>query len=97
VFGGDPRIVEAEGARVDFAPRGHLVVTRHRDQPGVIGLIGSLLGKAEANIRRVELAPPHGKEELAAAFLALYEEPAPELVAVIRELEMVESVHHLSL
>lgn len=97
VFGGDPRIVEAEGARVDFAPRGHLVITRHRDQPGVIGLIGSLLGKAEANIRRVELAPPHGKEELAAAFLALYEEPAPELVAAIRELGMVESVHHLSL
>ena len=97
VFGGEPRIVEAEGARVDFAPRGHLLVTRHRDRPGVIGLIGSLLGTAGVNIRRVELAPPHGQDELAAAFMALYDAPDPKTVAAIGELEMVVQVHQLSL
>ena len=97
VFGGEPRVVAVNGARVDFSPRGHLLLTRHHDRPGVLGSIGSLLGDHGVNIRRVELAPPHGEDNLAAAFLSLYDAPSGEAVRAIAGLPVVEQVQHLQL
>ncbi len=97
VFGGEPRVVAVNGARVDFSPRGHLLLTRHHDRPGVLGSIGSLLGDHGVNIRRVELAPPHGEDNLAAAFLSLYDAPSGEAIRAIAGLPVVEQVQHLQL
>ncbi|MFB6173327.1 MAG: phosphoglycerate dehydrogenase, partial [Halobacteriales archaeon] len=40
----DPRIVRINGFRIDAVPHGHMMVTRNRDEPGVIGFIGTTLG-----------------------------------------------------
>jgi D-3-phosphoglycerate dehydrogenase len=48
--GDDPRIVRIDGYRVDARPFGHMLVARNRDEPGVIGLIGTVLGEAGVNI-----------------------------------------------
>ncbi|AGB39636.1 phosphoglycerate dehydrogenase [Natronococcus occultus] len=48
--GEDPRIVRVDGYRVDAIPHGKMVVTRNTDEPGVIGLIGSVMGKHGVNI-----------------------------------------------
>ncbi len=48
--GDDPRIVRVDGYRVDAIPHGKMVVTRNTDEPGVIGLIGSVMGKHDVNI-----------------------------------------------
>ncbi len=48
--GEDPRIVRIDGYRVDAIPHGKMVVTRNTDEPGVIGLIGSVMGKYDVNI-----------------------------------------------
>ncbi|WP_440772298.1 phosphoglycerate dehydrogenase [Natronorubrum sp. DTA28] len=48
--GDDPRIVRVDGYRVDAIPHGKMVVTRNTDEPGVIGLIGSVMGKHGVNI-----------------------------------------------
>ncbi|MFC4439794.1 MULTISPECIES: phosphoglycerate dehydrogenase [Natrialbaceae] len=48
--GDDPRIVRVDGYRVDAIPHGKMVVTRNTDEPGVIGLIGSVMGKYGVNI-----------------------------------------------
>jgi len=48
--GEDPRIVRIDGYRVDARPYGHMLVARNRDEPGVIGLIGTVLGEAGVNI-----------------------------------------------
>ncbi|WP_394740920.1 phosphoglycerate dehydrogenase [Natronococcus roseus] len=48
--GEDPRIVRIDGYRVDAIPHGKMVVTRNTDEPGVIGLIGSVMGKYGVNI-----------------------------------------------
>jgi D-3-phosphoglycerate dehydrogenase len=45
-----PRIVRIGQFRVDVRPRGALVVLRNRDVPGVIGTVGTVLGRAGANI-----------------------------------------------
>ena len=48
--GDDPRIVRIDGYRVDAVPYGHMLVARNYDEPGVIGLIGTVLGDHDVNI-----------------------------------------------
>ncbi|QSG13333.1 Phosphoglycerate dehydrogenase or related dehydrogenase [Halapricum desulfuricans] len=46
----DPRIVRIQGYRVEAIPHGHMLVVRNRDEPGVIGYIGSVMGEYDINI-----------------------------------------------
>jgi len=48
--GEDPRIVRIDGFRVDAVPYGHMLVARNTDEPGVIGLVGTVLGDHGVNI-----------------------------------------------
>jgi D-3-phosphoglycerate dehydrogenase len=48
--GEDPRIVRIDGYRVDAIPHGHMLVARNRDEPGVIGFVGTVLGEHGVNI-----------------------------------------------
>ena len=98
VFGDRPRFVRVDGVHVDLAPSGPMLVTRHHDQPGVLGAIGTVLGSAGANIRRVELGPPRDSSAgLASAFLSLYEQPTQEVLAQVFDLDPVVSVHLVNL
>ena len=46
----DARIVRIDGYRVDAIPGGRMMLTRNTDEPGVIGLIGSVMGNHDVNI-----------------------------------------------
>jgi D-3-phosphoglycerate dehydrogenase len=48
--GDDPRIVRVDGYRVDAIPGGRMMVARNTDEPGVIGLIGTVMGEYGINI-----------------------------------------------
>ncbi|MDI3256196.1 MAG: phosphoglycerate dehydrogenase [Kyrpidia sp.] len=50
-----PRIVQIDGYSVDIPPQGTLLITRHIDQPGIIGQVGSLLGAAGVNIAAMQV------------------------------------------
>jgi D-3-phosphoglycerate dehydrogenase len=92
VFGVEPRLVRVDDMHVDLDPSGYLLITRHHDRPGVLGQIGTLLGAAGVNIRRVELGPPtEGSGGLAMAFLTLYDVPPASAVEKIRALEPIRS------
>lgn len=61
----DVRIVEIEGFRVDLAPTGIALMTRHTDQPGMIGRVGTLLGEAGINIAGMQVGRQNkGREAL---------------------------------
>jgi len=63
--GEDPRIVRVDGYRVDAIPGGRMMVTRNADAPGVIGLIGTVMGEYEINIAGMYNArEAHGGEAL---------------------------------
>jgi D-3-phosphoglycerate dehydrogenase len=53
--GGPPRLRAVLGARFDLPLGPALVITRHRDRPGVVGHVGTLLGDAGVNIAALEL------------------------------------------
>lgn len=97
VFGREPRIVSVDDLRLDLPPRGFLLVTRHKDQPGVLGQIGSILGRYQINIQRLELAP--GREEGASAhgYLTLAPEPAAVVLEALRSIPAIEELQLLHL
>ncbi|HTU83427.1 MAG TPA: ACT domain-containing protein, partial [Candidatus Acidoferrales bacterium] len=50
------RIVEIDGFEVDAVAEGSMLVTRHRDVPGMVGRIGTILGDARVNISTMQVA-----------------------------------------
>jgi D-3-phosphoglycerate dehydrogenase len=72
----DPRIVRVDGFRVDAIPHGRMVVTRNADEPGVIGLIGSVMGDHDVNIAGMFNA----RQTIGGEALTLYnvDDPIPE-------------------
>lgn len=50
------RIVSIDGFEVDAVADGTLLITRHRDVPGMVGRIGTLLGDAHVNISTMQVA-----------------------------------------
>lgn len=56
VFGdGDLGITSIDEYPINFVPSRHMLFTRHRDMPGIIGQIGSLLGKYNVNIASMQV------------------------------------------
>ena len=50
VFDGRPRIVRLRDFQVDFTPEGYILVLSYEDRPGMVGKIGSILGRLNVNI-----------------------------------------------
>jgi D-3-phosphoglycerate dehydrogenase len=46
----EPRIVKIDRYFVEAAPTGFMLIIRNQDQPGLIGHLGTLLGRARINI-----------------------------------------------
>jgi D-3-phosphoglycerate dehydrogenase len=59
------RMVELDDFLLDAIPEGPLLVTFHRDQPGVLGKIGTILGQENVNISRLQLGVPDRGKRLA--------------------------------
>ncbi len=60
---GEPRLLRFSGLRIDVRPVGKMIVLTNTDAPGVIGRVGTLLGKAGVNISdmRVGRRSAHGE------------------------------------
>ncbi len=98
VFGRELRFVRIDGVHLDLPPSGSILLTRHRDEPGVVGTLGTLLGMAGINIQRIELDPPGGEAgDLSSGFLSLDDEPNAEVLAKIAALDMIEEVQVIRL
>jgi D-3-phosphoglycerate dehydrogenase / 2-oxoglutarate reductase len=86
--GGDGRITEINGFRIEAIPHGHMLVTRNHDVPGVIGRIGSILGEHNVNISRFHL----GRRERGGEAMAVIETDAPLRNETLEELRSFEPV-----
>jgi D-3-phosphoglycerate dehydrogenase len=92
VFGRTPKLVRIDDLHLDLEPAGRILITRHQDRPGVVGLLGTTLGRHGINIQRIELGPPEKRgaspaAELATGFLTLDDDPPPAVMDEIRALE----------
>jgi len=55
VLRSEPHIVQIDGFWLDFPARGLLLVSEHIEQPGILGRMGTFLGKAGINIHFVQV------------------------------------------
>lgn len=57
VMRGEARIVRVGRYWTEFVPEGYILFCRNPDQPGMIGRVGMVLGKAHVNIRHMDVGP----------------------------------------
>jgi len=83
VFGaGTIRLTKVNDFRMEAVPEGHILMLHNHDVPGVVGLVGTLLGENRINIAGLEL----GRERVGGMALSLFHVddpvPAPVLARV---------------
>ena len=92
----EPHIVEADGYWVDFVPSGPLLFTYHRDRPGMIGRVGTLLGAADVNISGMYVGRQAPREQ-AMMVLTLDDPVPPAVLAQINSEEDIEGAYGVML
>jgi D-3-phosphoglycerate dehydrogenase len=75
---------------------GYLLVTQHFDRPGIIGLVGTLLGEADINISSMQVGrrAPRGR---ALMLLSVDEPVPPSVVERIRQAANIETIKVIKL
>lgn len=97
VFGRrEPRLVRLNGFRLEALPTGPMLLVFNKDVPGVIGALGTALGKAGVNISRMTV----GREEESNQNIILLSTDqliSKELLTEVRELANIEAAQGLDL
>ncbi|MBI2705065.1 MAG: phosphoglycerate dehydrogenase [Actinobacteria bacterium] len=89
---GDPRIVLVDDHTVDAPPAKHMLIVRNADTPGMIGVVGSILGAAGVNIADMHVGQsPAGESAL---MVLATSQPVP--VGVQDELRAADGVRSVA-
>lgn len=83
-----PRLVLLDGIGIEAPLEGTMIVIRNNDQPGVIGEIGTILGRHGVNIANFAL----GREGKNAIGVVIVDETAPIPDAVLEDLRKVNAI-----
>ncbi len=95
-LGGSPRIVELDGYEIDATPLGAMLMTQHRDVPGMIGRVGTVLGDAGVNISTMQVSRNTVGGD--AIMVLSVDRPADEqTLAALRAIPSIGSVRSLAL
>lgn len=91
---GSPRLTQIDGVDIEAPLEGTLLVIHNDDQPGVIGEVGTILGRHGLNIASFSLGRGEGG---AFGFVSLDVSPEQDLTAAIEELRKVSAIRKVSL
>ena len=92
---GEPRLVMIDDHATDVPPAENMLVVRNDDRPGVIGVVGTVLGNAGVNINDMGV----GRSSVVGSALMVIASsgPAPaEVLAALRAAPGITSVHVLT-
>jgi D-3-phosphoglycerate dehydrogenase len=79
------KLVEVDGFDVDVPVRDHMAFLRYHDRPGIVGVVGRVLGEAGVNIGGMQVS----RDDTGHALIVLTvdsEIPADRLAAIVREI-----------
>jgi len=96
IIGRSPRIVEIDRLFVDSPIKGHLLIVRNDDRPGIVGAVGTVLGNAGQNIANFSLARNKSKSN-ALSLIELDAALPADVMAAIRAIPGVTSATGVSL
>lgn len=75
----DLRIISVLGYKLDLIPGKHIFIQKYEDKPGQLGLIGTILGKANINISTMEVGVREEKTRMALILMNV-DDPVPSAV-----------------
>lgn len=84
----NPRIVQVDDFYLEALPEGHILLIRNIDKPGVIGSVGTCLGKNQVNISRMQLGLSKNSDEA----MALYNVDSTAGDQVVSELKALPNI-----
>jgi D-3-phosphoglycerate dehydrogenase len=93
---GELRIISIDDFPVNVAPSQHMLFTRHRDMPGIIGQLGSLLGEHNVNIASMQVGRQIVRGD-AVMVLSLDDPIPPSLLASIHDITGIQEAHPVTL
>jgi D-3-phosphoglycerate dehydrogenase len=74
-----PRVLRFDDFNMDMIPEGHMVIIVNKDQPGVIGTVGTTFGDAQVNIADMVISRAFQKDGSAHALMLIKtDQEAPE-------------------
>jgi D-3-phosphoglycerate dehydrogenase len=82
VFDGQPRVVRLRDLNIEFTPEGFVLVLSYEDRPGMVGRIGSILGRLNVNIASMHVGR-RTKRGRAIVVLLLDEDLTPAQVSEV--------------
>jgi D-3-phosphoglycerate dehydrogenase len=74
---GLPRILRVDDYNMDMVPEGHMVLVINRDEPGVIGIVGTTFGDEKVNIADMVISRHLAREGQATALMVIKTDTAP--------------------
>jgi D-3-phosphoglycerate dehydrogenase len=95
LFEGAPRIVRLRDYSMDFVPEEHMLLLHYGDRPGMIGKLGTILGRHDINIASMNLGRSEKKGE-AMVILSVDSAVPAEVVAEIgaaTEASFIKAIH----
>ena len=93
---GELRVVTIDEFPVNVAPSRHMLFTRHRDMPGIIGQLGSLLGEHNVNIASMQVGRRIVRGD--AVMVLSIDDPIPaDLLASIHGISGIQQAHPVTL
>lgn len=93
---GELRITTIDEFPVNVAPSRHMLFTRHRDMPGIIGHLGSVLGEHNVNIASMQVGRRIVRGD-AVMVLSLDDPIPPSLLATIHAINGITEAHPVTL
>jgi D-3-phosphoglycerate dehydrogenase / 2-oxoglutarate reductase len=92
----EARIIQIDDHVIDVPPSDHMLIVRNDDRPGMIGIVGTILGQAGINIDNMDVGRAHSGHS--AVMVIAIGQPAPtEVVDALRTVNGVLSVDVIDL
>ena len=93
---GNLRITSIDEFPVNVSPSQHMLFTRHRDMPGIIGQLGSLLGQHNVNIASMQVGRRIVRGD-AVMVLSIDDPIPPDLLISIHSIDGIQEAHPVTL
>jgi len=87
------RLIRIDSYRIEATPEGYFLMLHNRDVPGVVGAVGTALGRSGINIAGLEL----GRDRAGGTALSLVELDGPVSDAVLDSLKTIPAITSASL
>jgi D-3-phosphoglycerate dehydrogenase / 2-oxoglutarate reductase len=92
-FGNRPRLVRLDGQSVEASPEGVLMVMENKDRPGIVGWIGTLLGRHKVNIATMSLS----RAEVGSRALSILNLDSAPGADVLKEIESDPDIYSVKI